>query len=110
MAQVALQGAYTAIFPTLKPGGLAVILNMYFSGGAMSESDFLNDLRRDYGKLQPSVRKQKIRKLAAESKENKKFIVKFFPEFYAEAFPSRTRVAGRPWGSSSRSELSAKRR
>ena len=25
----------------------------------MSESDFLIDLRRDYGKLQPSVRKQK---------------------------------------------------
>ncbi|HEX4537419.1 MAG TPA: hypothetical protein VH140_10760 [Candidatus Acidoferrum sp.] len=68
----------------------------------MSESDFLIDLRRDYGKLQPSVRKQKIRKLAAESKESKKFIMKFFPEFYAEAFPSRARVADRPWGSSSR--------
>jgi hypothetical protein len=40
---------------------------MFFLGGAMSESDFLIDLRRDYGKLQPSVRKQKIRKLAAES-------------------------------------------
>jgi len=66
----------------------------------MSESDFLIDLRRDYGKLQPSVRKQKIRKLAAESLENKKFIMKVFPEFYAEAFPSRARAAGRPWGSS----------
>jgi len=68
----------------------------------VSESDFLVDLRRDYGKLQPAVRKQKIRKLAAESKENKKFIMKFFPEFFAEAFPSRARAAERPWGSSSR--------
>jgi hypothetical protein len=33
----------------------------------MSESDFLNDLCHDYGKLQPSVRKQKMRKLAAVS-------------------------------------------
>ena len=76
----------------------------------MSESDFLIELRRDYGKLQPSFRKQKIRKLAAESKENKKFIMKFFPEFFAEALPSRARAAERPWGSSSRSGLSAKRR
>jgi hypothetical protein len=83
---------------------------MFFLGGAMSESDFLIDLRRDYGKLQPSVRKQKIRKLAAESLENKKFIMRVFPEFYAEAFPSRARAAGRPWGSSSRSGLSAKHR
>lgn len=76
----------------------------------MSESDFLNDLRLDYGKLQPSVRKQKIRKLAAESQENKKFLKKFFPEFYAEAFPSRTRAAVRSLGSGSRSARSAKRR
>lgn len=76
----------------------------------MSESDFLLDLRRDYGKLQPSVRQQKIRKLVAESKENQKFVMKFFPEFYAEAFPSRARAAGRSWGSSSRPGLSAKRR
>jgi hypothetical protein len=76
----------------------------------MSESDFLNDLRLDYGKLQPSVRKQKIRKLAAESPENKKFLKKFFPKFYAEAFPSRTRAAVRSLGSGSRSARSAKRR
>lgn len=76
----------------------------------MSESDFLNDLRLDYGKLQPSVRKQKIRKLAAESAENKKFIQKFFPEFFAEVFPSRTRAAVRSLGSGSRSARSAKRR
>jgi predicted urease superfamily metal-dependent hydrolase len=96
--------------PTLKASDVAVILDMSFSRGAMSESDFLNDLRRDYGKLQPSARKQKIRKLVAESKEDEKFVMKFFPEFYAEAFPSRTRAAGRLWGSNSRSGLSAKRR
>jgi hypothetical protein len=55
----------------------------------MSESDFLNDLRLDYGKLQPSIRKQKFRALVAESHKNKKFIMKFSPEFYAKAFPSR---------------------
>jgi hypothetical protein len=59
----------------------------------MSESDFLYDLRGEFGKLQTSVRKHKIRKLAAESKENKKFIMRFFPEIYAEVFPSRSRAA-----------------
>jgi hypothetical protein len=76
----------------------------------MSESDFVNDLRLDYKKLQPAVRKQKIKKLAAHSEERRKFIKKFFPEFYAEAFPSRSRGAGRKWGSGSLSERSAKRR
>lgn len=60
----------------------------------MSESDFLRDLRLDYDRLHPSIRKQKIRKLAAESQENKKFILKFFPEFYAEAFPPNPRGQG----------------
>ncbi len=76
----------------------------------MSESDFLNDLRLDYSKLPSAIRKQKIRKLASQSAERKKFIKKFFPDFYAEAFPSRSRAVGRMWESGSRPERSAKRR
>ena len=76
----------------------------------MSESSFIIDLRSDYKSLKPSERKRKIREVAAESEENKKFIKKFFPEFYAEAFPSRLRAAGRKWGANSRRGLSAKLR
>jgi len=66
----------------------------------MSESNFLNDLRFDFKKLQSSVRKQKIRKLATKSQGTKNFLLEFFPEFYAEAFPPRTPAARRPRGSS----------
>jgi hypothetical protein len=40
----------------------------------MSESDFLRDLRLDYNRLHPSIRKQKIRKLMAESKKTKNLL------------------------------------
>jgi len=62
-----------------------------FQGGArMSETSFIKVLRLDYKSLKPADRKQKIRELVAESEENKKFIQKFFPEFYAETFSSRS--------------------
>jgi hypothetical protein len=76
----------------------------------MAESDLIRALRMDYMKLAPSDRKKKIRELAAESRENKKFIREFFPEFYAEAWPSRSRAAGRRLGSGSRPGLYAKPR
>lgn len=68
----------------------------------MSEASFINALRVDYASLKPADRKQKIRELVAESEKNKRFIQKFFPEFYAEAFPSRPRAAGRTWAANSR--------
>jgi hypothetical protein len=76
----------------------------------MAEADLLKALRQDYKKLDSADRKQKIREIAAESKENKKFIQKFFPEFCAEAFPSRDRRAARKWESSSRPGLCSKLR
>jgi hypothetical protein len=76
----------------------------------MAEADLIKALRQDYKKLDSADRRQKIREIAAESKENKKFIQKFFPEFYDEAFPSRARGVARKWGSSSRPGLSSKLR
>jgi len=59
----------------------------------MSEASFINALRLDYKNLKLLDRKQKIRELVTESEANERFIKRFFPKFYAEAFPSRSREA-----------------
>ena len=76
----------------------------------MSEKTLIAALRRDYAKLDPADRKQKIRELIAESAENRTFIKNYFPEFYAEVYPVRPRVAVKQWKSSSRAALAAKHR
>ena len=76
----------------------------------MSEKSLISALRRDYAKLDPSDRKQKIRELIAESAENRTFIKNYFPEFYAEVYPTRSRAAVKTWKSGSRGALAAKHR
>jgi hypothetical protein len=53
---------------------------------------FISLVREKYATLDPSDRKQKIRELVAESKEQEIFIRKNFPEFFAEAFPAKRRA------------------
>lgn len=76
----------------------------------MSENTLIAALRKDYAKLAPSDRKQKIRELVAESTENRTFIKNYFPEFYAEVYPARSRAAVKRWKSGSRAALAAKHR
>ena len=76
----------------------------------MSEKTLISALRRDYAKLDPADRKQKIRELVAESAENRNFIKSYFPEFYAEVYPARSRAAVKAWKSGSRAALAAKHR
>jgi|HubBroStandDraft_2_1064218.scaffolds.fasta_scaffold154837_2 hypothetical protein len=53
---------------------------------AMSDDHFVSVRCREYAALNPSDRKQKIRELVSESRENEKFIRENFPKFFAEAF------------------------
>lgn len=76
----------------------------------MTETHLVAALRKGYAALAPADRKQKIRELVAESEDNRKFIRKFFPNFYAEAFPSRSRGAARTWEAGSRRGRLAKLR
>ena len=76
----------------------------------MSEKSLITALRKDYTKLDPADRKQKIRELIKESAENRNFIKSHFPEFYAEVYPVRSRVAVKTWKSGSRAALAAKHR
>lgn len=76
----------------------------------MSEKSLITALRRDYAKLDTADRKQKIRELIRESSFNRDFIKSYFPEFYAEVFPTRSRGAVKTWKSSSRAALAAKHR
>jgi hypothetical protein len=76
----------------------------------MSEKTLISALRKDYAKLDPVDRKQKIRELIRESAANRDFIKNYFPEFYAEVFPGRSRAASKPWKSNSRAALVAKHR
>jgi hypothetical protein len=76
----------------------------------MSEKSLIAALRKDYESLPSEERIEKIKELVAESEDNRKFLKKFFPEFYAEAFLSRSRVAARKWESGSRGVLAVKHR
>jgi|HubBroStandDraft_3_1064219.scaffolds.fasta_scaffold389751_2 hypothetical protein len=76
----------------------------------MSEKTLITALRKDYAKLDPADRKQKIRELIRESAANRDFIKNYFPEFYVEVFPNRSRGASKTWKSNSRAALVAKHR
>ncbi len=76
----------------------------------MSKDHFVSALRREYTALNPSDRKQKIRELVSESRENEKFIRENFPKFFAEAFAeSGSNGAGQKSVSDAQPELAAKR-
>ncbi|MGB2640093.1 MAG: hypothetical protein WAN32_14175, partial [Candidatus Acidiferrum sp.] len=61
--------------------------------------------------LTPSDRKQKIRELVSESRDNEKFIRENFPKFFAEAFAEGgSNGAERKSVSNVQPELAAKRR
>lgn len=77
----------------------------------MSKDHFVSVLRREYAALSASDRKQKIRELVSESRENEKFIRENFPKFFAEAFAEgRSNGARRKSISNAQPELAAKRR
>lgn len=78
----------------------------------MPDDYFVSVLREQYLLLEPSVRKEKIRELVRESKENEKFIREQFPDLFSEAFPSSERLtaAGLPSVPDAPPELAAKRR
>lgn len=77
----------------------------------MPEDHFVSVLRREYAALNASDRKQKIRELVSESRENEKFIREHFPKFFAEAFAEDvSNGAGRKSVSNAQPELAAKRR
>ncbi|HEY0704195.1 MAG TPA: hypothetical protein VGD60_15600 [Candidatus Acidoferrales bacterium] len=75
----------------------------------MSDVHLLTAIAKSYVKLGAGERIRKIKKLASESEENDKFIRKYFPEFYEEAFPT-SGAARESWESDRHSELSAKPR
>lgn len=66
----------------------------------MAMEDFAREISRESKGLDEAERIARTRKLAA-SPDTKKFIQKYLPELYAEAFPSSNSGAGR--GSESRS-------
>jgi hypothetical protein len=77
----------------------------------MSKDHFISVLCREYAALNPSDRKQKIRELVSESRENEKFIRENFPKFFAEAFAEDgSNGAGQKSVSNAQPELAAKRR
>lgn len=73
---------------------IAVPDTLYVVTTTTQNDHFVAALRQQYGNLEAEDRKQKIRELVAESDEIKEFIQKEFPEFFAEAFPSRSSSAG----------------
>lgn len=77
----------------------------------MSKDRFVSALRREYAALTPSDRKQKIRELVSESRENEKFIRENFPKFFAEAFAENgSNGAEQKSVSNAQPELAARRR
>jgi len=75
----------------------------------LSEIHLLTAIAQKYAKMTASERIKKIKKLVAKSKANRDFIRKYYPDFYAEAFPS-ARAAGESWESDRQPALSARPR
>lgn len=75
----------------------------------MSDIHLLTAIAKKYARMSPSERIKKVRKLVAQSDANDRFIRKYYPEFYEEAFPT-ARAAGAGWGSTQPQTLSAKTR
>ena len=73
----------------------------------MAEKELVAAIGKKYGKMSRTRRIKTIRGLSADGL---KFMRRFFPEFYAEAFPRRTRAASESWESDSQPALYAKTR
>jgi hypothetical protein len=73
----------------------------------MAEKHLIAAIGKKYASMSRSKRIKTIRSL---SDEGSGFVRKFFPEFYSEAFPKRSRSATGSWQSSSRRALAAKTR
>jgi len=73
----------------------------------MAEKHLIEAIEKKYGAMSRAKRIETIRSL---SEEGSGFIRKFFPIFYSEAFPKRSRSASGSWQSSSRRALGAKTR
>jgi hypothetical protein len=61
---------------------------------SMSEKHLVAAVTRRFEGMSRSERIAKIRKLAAASPEDKKFVRQTFPDLFREAFPSRRPAAG----------------
>ncbi|OFW42400.1 MAG: hypothetical protein A3J28_14665 [Acidobacteria bacterium RIFCSPLOWO2_12_FULL_60_22] len=53
----------------------------------MAEKHLIDAISKRFKSMSGRKRAEKIRKLASESSENRKFIKKTFPDLYQEAFP-----------------------
>jgi len=73
----------------------------------MAEKHLIEAIGKKYAVMSRSKRIKTIRSLGEEGSG---FIRKFFPDFYSEAFPKRSRSASGSWQSSSRRALAAKTR
>jgi hypothetical protein len=84
-----------------------LLLNKENKGGTLAEKDLVAAIGKKYTKMSRARRIGTIRRLSADGVE---FIRRFFPEFYAEAFPQTGRSASGSIESDSRPELYAKTR
>ena len=56
----------------------------------MSDIHLITAIAKKYATMSVAERVKKIRKLITGSEVNEKFIRKYYPEFYQEAFPTTT--------------------
>ena len=84
-----------------------LLLNTQSRGNILAEKQLVEAIGKKYAKMSRARRTRTIRSLSAEGVE---FIRRFFPEFYAEAFPQTGRSASGSSESNSRPELYAKTR
>ena len=73
----------------------------------MAQKDLVTAIGKKYSKMS---RTQRIKTIRGLSEDVLKFIRRFFPDFYAEAFPAASSSAGGPLESDSHSALYAKSR
>lgn len=73
----------------------------------MAEKELVAAIGKKYESMS---RGQRIRAIRGLSEDGLAFMLRFFPWFYAEAFPGRARAASGPRKSGSRPALSAKPR
>jgi len=83
-----------------------LLLNSESRGDTLAEKQLIEAIGKKYAKMGRARRIRTIRSLSADGAE---FIRRFFPEFYAEAFPESREARG-DWQSDSRSALYAKSR
>jgi len=76
----------------------------------LSEKHLIAAIVERFRELSAGERRRKIRRLAEESVSNDRFIRKYFPEFYAEAYPTASFGAGASSESEQRPSLAARPR